>query len=119
MELKKRHYLLKKILDELEIVPDWTHIRTYYVKLALEDMASKEIINFGYERGRELPIIPDKLVNDLKLIQNNSEDSFFEGDLNPKTMEKIEDYKKSDSFEKIWADYYQPELLESMLFEKN
>lgn len=116
-ELKKKHYLLRKTLDELEIVSDWQDVKLDLVNLVLKDMALKKLIDFGYE---QMPgEISQKLREDLKVIQISSGDSFFEKPLNLKVQEVLQEYKESESFDKITANYFQPELSEALLFPKN
>ena len=119
-ELTRKQYLLRKTLDGLEIVADWDHIPADLVNSVLKDMGKKnqiygKFMDLGYEhRLRE---IPKKLESDLIAIQNSVNDNFFKEPLNLKIEEKIQDYKKSDSFEKIWGDYYQSELAEMALVD--
>lgn len=123
-ELKKRHYLLKKTLDELEIVPDWHIVNKEVVNHVLRDMASSyresEIgIDFGYVHGIGMRAIPENLLDDLEILRYTHGAEFFKKELNPVRKEKIEEYKKTDSFKKIHADLYQEELEEQMLFGRD
>lgn len=121
-ELTRKHYLLKKTLDELGLVPDWKNIKFNLINLVLKDMAVKnegkgKFINFGYEhRPGE---IPESLSRDLGVIQASLGDSFFEKPLNPRIQEVLQEYKASRSFDRINANYFQLELSESMFAVEN
>lgn len=120
-ELNRRHYLLRKTLDELELVPDWQNIQFELVNLVLKDMAvgnerEGKFMNFGYEH--QLREVPNSLITDLETVRDFRNDDFFKKPMNPRIREIILEYKESKSFVKIWADYYQPELFESMFFEE-
>jgi len=116
-ELTKKHYLVRKVLDELDLVPDWQNVRSDLVNLILKDMALKKVIDFGYEqRPGE---ISRRLIEDLEAIQDSSRDAFFEKPLNPRIQEVLQEYKESESFGRITANYFQPELYESMFSVEN
>ena len=106
-ELTRKHYLLKKTLDELEIVPDWHTVDKRVVNSVLRDMASAYLecgmgINFGYDH--KFSAISENLNGDLEIISNLQRDEIFEKELNSAIREKVLEYKQTDSFEKILRD---------------
>ncbi len=121
-DLTRKQYLLRKTLDELEIVADWNTVNKEVVNHVLKDMASnyresETGIDFGYDH--KFWEISDKLNEDLEIIRYTWGADFFKKELNPRIKEKILEYKDLDSFEKINSDLYQTELEEQMLYGRD
>ena len=108
--IQKRRSILKSTLETLKLA-SFSEVKLDLVNLIMRNMDCQEVVRLGYEfKSGE---VSEDLQEDFKYIQNNSGADYLP--IHEKIIKKIEEYKNSDSFQKILRDIKAEKFSEGRL----